>query len=192
MRVTKRDRQAEERRRQILDTALALFAQRGFASTSIKDLAEAMDVAPGLVYHYFRSKDELLLAVAEEQNFVPGLRRILAIPPDRPAVEVLSEIAGGFSRFLSEKEALLRLVIREAAINPRLAAVRQRIIQEGGELLAGYLAARIRAGELRPHDTRVTARAFFFTIVVLHLTGTRAEDFLPTFVDVLLHGMVKE
>jgi AcrR family transcriptional regulator len=189
MTVTKRDQQAEERRRQLLDTALALFAQRGFENTTIKDLAEATGVAQGLVYHYFRSKDELLFAILEERGFLPALRRLLTVSPDRPAAEVLDEVAHGFSDFLTERGLMLRIVMREAQTNPRVALMREGMIEGGVELLSSYLAARIRAGELRPHDPRITARAFFSTLVVLHLTRTPTDDFLPAFVDLLLHGV---
>lgn len=190
MRMTRRDQQAEERRQQILDTALRLFAERGFEKTTIKDLAVAMGVAQGLVYHYFRSKDELLFAILEEGTFVPGLRRLLTVSPDRPAAEVLEEVARGFSAFLVERGLMLRVVMHEAQTNPRVATVRQRMIAGGIDLLSSYLAARIRAGELRPHDPNITARALFSTIVALQLTDASADDLVPAVVDVLLHGIL--
>lgn len=188
-RATWRDQQAEERRRQLLDTALALFAQRGFDNTTVKELSEAAGVAQGLVYHYFRSKEELLFAVLERQSFLPELRRLLAVPPDQPAAEVLQAVAHDFSALLAEREPLLRLVAREAQTDPRVAAALQRLIRESVELLAGYLAARIRAGELRPHDPSVTARTLFYTVVMLRLTRTPDDGFLPAFVHTLLHGV---
>ena len=53
---TARALRARERRDQLLTSALALFAERGFENASMKDLAAAAGVAPGLVYHYFRSR----------------------------------------------------------------------------------------------------------------------------------------
>jgi AcrR family transcriptional regulator len=187
--MTRRDQQAEERRQQILDTALTLFAQRGFENTTIKDLADAIGVAQGLVYHYFRSKDDLLFAILEEGTFIPALRRLLTVSPDRPAVDVLEEVARDFSDFLVERGLMLRIVLREAQTNPRVAAIRQRMIGAGVDLLSSYLEARVRAGELRPHDPRIAARAFFSTIVALHLTEAPADGLVPAFVDLLLHGI---
>jgi AcrR family transcriptional regulator len=187
--VTRRAAQARERRAQLLDAALALFAEQGFERATIKDLSEAAGVAQGLVYHYFASKDELLFAVIERQSFLPELRRLLAVAPDRPAAEVLREVAAGFAALLAEREPLMRIVARESQTNPRVAAVLQRVIEEAVGLLAGYLDARIRAGELRPHDPRVTSRALFYLVVMLRLTHTPADGFLPTFVDTLLRGV---
>src|SRR5437764_10263335 len=186
---TRRAAQARERRAQLLDAALALFAERGFERATIKDLSEAAGVAQGLVYHYFRSKDELLFAVLERQSFLPELRRLLAVPPDGPASEVLQEVAGDFAALLAEREPLMRIVARESQTNPRVVAVLQRVIEEAVALLAGYLDARIRAGGLRPHDPRVTARALLYLVVMLCLTRTPADGFLPAFVDTLRRGV---
>lgn len=188
-RMTSRDRQAEERRGQLLDAALALFAQRGFDNATIKELSESAGVAQGLVYHYFRSKEALLFAVLERQSFLPELRRLLAVSPDRPTREVLLEIATGFSSLLTEREQLLRIVARESQTSPEVAVALHRVIQEAVGLLATYLEARIRSGELRVHDASVPARALFYTVITLHLARTPADGFLAAFVDALLHGI---
>ncbi len=51
---------AVERRRQILDAAVRVFAREGFHSTRVADIADEADVAYGLVYHYFESKEQVL------------------------------------------------------------------------------------------------------------------------------------
>lgn len=51
---------AAERRRQILDAAVKVFARQGFHSTRVADIADEADVAYGLVYHYFESKEQVL------------------------------------------------------------------------------------------------------------------------------------
>lgn len=50
----------DDRRREILDTAMDLFAEKGFEGASMRDIARRMGTAPGLVYHYFDSKRKLL------------------------------------------------------------------------------------------------------------------------------------
>jgi len=49
-----------DKRRQILDAAIRVFARQGFHATRVADIADEAGVAYGLVYHYFRSKDEVL------------------------------------------------------------------------------------------------------------------------------------
>lgn len=75
-----------DKRRQILDAAVRVFARQGFHATRVADIADEAGVAYGLVYHYFRSKDEvlnelfverwsLLLAAIEEADRAGGPHR---------------------------------------------------------------------------------------------------------------------
>jgi AcrR family transcriptional regulator len=56
----------EERRKEIIDTARTMFIEYGFEKTQMADISKKMNVAAGTVYHYFKSKTELLYAVIDE------------------------------------------------------------------------------------------------------------------------------
>lgn len=187
--ATARARQADRRREDLLAAGLRLFAERGFRATTIADLAAATGTAHGLVYHYFRSKNELLTAILERYSFLPRLRQVLAVSPDRPAPEVLTDIAVGFSRMLDERSDLLHLVVAESGSNPAVARSLSRVTDEALELLTVYLDARIAAGELRAHDPTVPARALFWAIITKHLGPTRDDGFETDLVAVLLDGI---
>jgi len=185
-----RRRQAEQRRVQFIDTALEAFATRGFDGTSVKDLAQAAGATQGLLYHYFPSKDALLEAALERHYFLPELRRIAAPDRNRPAAEVLLELARGFARMLDEHRAVVQLMLREAPSN---ATVRERLDrgrEEGVHLLGEYLASRVQAGELRSHDCQQSARLLFYAVLAAHLANTPSEPFLHATVDTLLHGLL--
>lgn len=53
---------AEETRARILDAALRLFGERGFAATTMRDVAAEAEVATGAAYYYYRSKEDLVMA----------------------------------------------------------------------------------------------------------------------------------
>ena len=76
-------------RSRILATALRLFAAQGAAATSLREVARAAGVAPGLVVHHFGGKDGLCSAVDE---FVVDLFRVAvdSVPLDGPAAEVIA------------------------------------------------------------------------------------------------------
>jgi len=61
-RITK---SVEERRQEIIDTAKKLFIKYGFDKTQVSDISKEMGVAQGLVYHYFKSKTDLLYVVMD-------------------------------------------------------------------------------------------------------------------------------
>ena len=56
---------SEDKRRAILDAALRVFAQRGFASARISDIAAAAGIGKGTIYLYYSSKEDLLMGVLE-------------------------------------------------------------------------------------------------------------------------------
>ncbi len=56
----------EERREEIIMAARTLFCDKGFDKTMITDIAQEINVAQGLVYHYFKSKNEILYAVIQQ------------------------------------------------------------------------------------------------------------------------------
>jgi AcrR family transcriptional regulator len=70
---------SEERRSQIVESAVKVFARKGFADTRMDDVAEAAGLSKGLLYWYFKSKDEILTALAD-LLFGDALRKIQSLP----------------------------------------------------------------------------------------------------------------
>lgn len=182
----------EGRREQLLAAALALFGERGYAPSTMKQLAHRAGVAPGLIYHYFSGKEALLQEVVQRHSLLPELRRILAVAHDRPAEEVLTEIIGRADVLLADRRPLLRIFIREAGTQPAVERVWRGLVEEGLGLIAGYLEARVVAGELRPHNTRLVARMLMVTGISAHLVGPPPGDWQTDLVRQLLWGMRRE
>ena len=59
-------RRWDRRRGELLAAAARTFAERGYAETSVAELAESLDLATGAIYHYFRGKEDLLIAICDE------------------------------------------------------------------------------------------------------------------------------
>jgi AcrR family transcriptional regulator len=189
-RRNRREEQAEWRRNQLLDTALTLFGEKGVESTTIKDIAEAAGVAQGLVYHYFSSKEDLLIEVLQRRTPLPALLDLITGMYDRPASEVLPALARGIYAIMTERRDLLRIMFREAMVNPamveRLALYREELF----DVLARYLDSRVAAGELRPHNPRTTAQTLAASMIVLRVLDLPPEPYISEMVDTLLHGLV--
>ncbi|HEX6122420.1 MAG TPA: helix-turn-helix domain-containing protein [Ktedonobacterales bacterium] len=186
---TRREQQAEQRRNQLIDTALALFAERGFERTTIKDLAETAGVAQGLVYHYFASKDELLQAVIARHNPLPQLRAMLEVAHEVPAAQLLPQLMLGAHAIFLEKQPLLHVGLRELLVKTPVRAQVFELQRQGIGLLARYLAARVAAGELRPQNTEVTARMVLSGVMLLFLTETPPEPYIQEFLATLWQGI---
>ena len=166
-RPTGRQRQAAARREQILKTALKLFAAQGFDATSTRQVAKEAGIAEGLIFHYFPTKASLLTALLENRrSFRSELRASLEGAEDRPAPEVLREVASGWLATLRRDAELVVLFIT-AQTNPEVNEAMQQVIGEGTSQVSGYLKARIGAGELREDLPLQTAVSMFFSSLMI-------------------------
>ena len=186
---TKREQQAEQRRVQLLDITLDLFAQKGVENTTIKDIASKAGVAQGLVYHYFESKDALLIAVIERYGPVSPIREFIAGAYGRPASEVLPQLAYALYALGREREKLLRIVLREALTRPEMRAIMLMVRGQGLAIVGGYVRSRIEAGELRPHNTDVTVQTIAISVFSLILLGLEPEPYLNELLRTVLCGI---
>jgi len=102
-----------EKRRQILDAAVRVFARQGFHATRVSDIADEAGVAYGLVYHYFRSKDEVL-----SELFVERWSLLLAAIEEADRAELthrerLAAVAGFIVESYRHDPELMKVIIVE-------------------------------------------------------------------------------
>ncbi len=112
----------EEKRRQILDAAVRVFARDGYHTSRVGDVAEEAGVAHGLLYHYFGSKEEVLETVFRE-NWRELLERFRAVESsDERADEKLAGIAKILLRTWRNDPSLVTVMVREVARTPHVQA----------------------------------------------------------------------
>ena len=179
---TARQRMAAARREQILKTALGLFAERGFDATSTRQIAQEVGVVEGLIFHYFPTKASLLTAILEERlegrrAFRSELRPLLEDAGGKPTREVLCTVASGWLATLRRDEEFVVVLFAAAQTNPEVGEAWQRLIREGAELLTGYLASRVDAGELKKDLPLETAATMFVSsLMIFFLARRRLPD----------------
>lgn len=164
---------SEERRNEILAGALAVFSEKGFEGASVKEIAQRAGVAPGLLYHYFESKEDILFATLERYAFVPELCCAAEPEPTEPVDRALERMLLAIYHVFKRNEALMRVFIGEAVVN---GAVNKRwgdVLRHGSERLGAVLEDYIQRGHLRPHDTNIVAR------LLLHSTASFSLWDLP-------------
>ena len=89
MRREERQQHARETtRRAILDAALELFIADGYAQVSIRNIAAKVEYSPGAIYSYFKSKDEIFFALAEEGFRLLGAAQLQQAPSDHPLDDI--------------------------------------------------------------------------------------------------------
>jgi AcrR family transcriptional regulator len=172
-----RGQKAIEQREKLLETALALFAEHGFEGTTIKELSERAGVSMGLMYHYFKNKESLLEAIVSKHSFIPRLRQAINEDNDHlPAGERFRKLIFDFYILLGEEKELMQIFLQEGRSNAVIQRVWRKTLSEGLTLIQGYLDGLIKKRIIKPHNTEVTARSFFSTVVVMRFT----EDIWPT------------
>ena len=164
MSAVARPRGQEERRRQLLDAAARVFAKKGFHECRVGDIAEEAGVAHGLLYHYFKSKEQVLETIFRE-TWEQMLERIAEVEAlDVPAREKVRMVCALLLRTWRRSPDVVRVLIREITRSPHLQgeideineafAALERIVaggQEQGEFRADInsrLAAAVLYGAL--------------------------------------------
>jgi AcrR family transcriptional regulator len=175
---TARQRMAAARREQILETALRLFAAQGFDGTSTRHIAKEVGVAEGLIFHYFPTKASLLTAILQDRlegrrAFRTRLRPLLEDAGGEGVPEVLRVVASGWLATLKRDEEFVVVLFATAQTNPEVRAAWQGLIREGTELLTGYLASRVEAGELRKDLPLETAAMMFVSSLMIFFLTRR-------------------
>ena len=191
----------EEHRRRILDAATGLFAERGYETTGMRELAAAIGMSPPAIYHYFESKEALMDSLIEDSLRGPqsGIRRL---PEGGSLRDVLMSAGAGFMNAMSTRAARQRLEVVFLAAHRRgdwaeLYLSRLSDPTESG--LTKAIAKAMPDGARRRLKPRWVAKQLIGALLsfVLHEevlrreggdTGSR-DDFLRQVVDVIAAGV---
>jgi AcrR family transcriptional regulator len=142
----------DARRDQILNAARRCFLRDGFHSTSMQDLFAESGLSAGAVYRYFASKDEVIVAIAE-QNMREVLAMLSEVAQGTPG-RSLGEVMAGLMTRIQARNAtedlggMAVLVWAEALRNPLLARQLRELLTRMGDELALLVAGHQRAGQL--------------------------------------------
>lgn len=172
MRRAERNAQiAAERMEQIRAAARRVFAEHGYHGATTDQIARAAGVSPGLIFHYFKSKKELLVEVVTPLA-VESLTRFLSDAGGLSPDEVLYRFLQGHGEFMRANLDLLRVIFSEAQFHPEVRElVISRLLHQGTRVLEEYFRRQAEAGALRADlDAPVVARALiglFLSVVVL-------------------------
>jgi TetR/AcrR family fatty acid metabolism transcriptional regulator len=163
---------AVDKRRVILDAAIRVFAREGFHSCRVSDIANEAGVAYGLVYHYFRSKDEVLDTLFTER-WTLLLEAIADVDArDLPIREKLHAIASFIVGSYQNDPDLMKVIIVEVtrAANS-FGALHLAKIREAYEGIAGIVESAREEGSFKADIPAEFAAMCFYGAIEQLLTG---------------------
>ena len=145
---------------EVLDKAAALFASQGFASTSLKDVADAVGLSRSSIYYYYPNKDALLSELIQGVTLpVANIFRDVERQDASPRAKI-REVVRRLVLWVADPHTHFRLMDRSEAELPAAIAkvhtdAKRRVLDE----MMSLIEAAVLAGEVRAVDTRVSALA---------------------------------
>ena len=163
---------AADKRRQILDAAIRVFARQGFHACRVSDVADEAGVAYGLVYHYFQSKDEILDTLfLERWNVLLDVIRE-ADTGDGPARGKLERIAGFIvDSYVHDPDVMKVIIVEVTRAANSFGRTHLDKIREAYGLIGDIVAKAQARGEFRSDVTPEFAALAFYGAIEQVLTG---------------------
>ena len=197
-------RRKADRPAEIVEAALAVFAEKGFAAARLDEIARRAGVSKGALYLYFETKEDIFRAVVG-QVIAPNMVAVKAMAAAHPGP--FSDLIRGVAITIahvaqtSPLSAVAKMVIGEARNFPELARVwHDDLVSQALAAIAGAIEVAQARGELKPGDPRTYALQFIAPLLVGLMwretfVPVGAEPFdLPKLmsqhVETLLHGLL--
>lgn len=162
-------RRKEDRPQEITDAALAAFAEKGYAATRVDEVAARAGVSKGLVYLYFKTKEEMFKAVVRS-FVVPKIDALVGVI-DRSDMSSEDFLRGPFLDFVktlphSPVSVVIRLMIAEGHKYPDLRQFyRDNVVSRGLGAITVLLDRGIESGEFRRSPVTELPQLFIMPVV---------------------------
>ncbi|WP_374591463.1 TetR/AcrR family transcriptional regulator [Aquabacterium sp.] len=203
----RRQRRKDARPHELLDAALSLFVEKGFAATRSEEVARRAGVSKGTLYLYYPSKEELFKAVVR-QSLTPIIARgadiVGSFTGSTPELLVRLMTTWWNSVGNTRASGIFKLILAEACNFPDLTQFYvNEVVIPTRQLLVRALQRGIDRGEFRPLNVDEVAHALIAPVqyLVLHQHSIGAcgfhdvdlspQSFMSTQIDMLLYGMMR-
>jgi AcrR family transcriptional regulator len=117
-------------RKQILDASLRLFSEKGFARTSVRDIAHAAGITDAAISYHFASKRELFEALFEERGITSALTELERAVISAPPCETFTGIARSALNIMQRNRDFMKVLFSEATNEDPIASEDYRMVTE--------------------------------------------------------------
>jgi AcrR family transcriptional regulator len=191
----------DERRRVIIEAALALFSRKGFRGTTTREIAEAAGCSEATIFKYFATKDELYSAILEAKAAIEEtLAKAAEAAAQRDDAGVFRAVGLEALIRTEQDPSLMRLLLFSALEGHELSHLFfESKVRRLHEFLSNYIGQRIADGVFRPVNPLLAARGFVGMIVhylylheifgVKRPAGVLPEEVVDTFVTLFVTGI---
>ena len=201
-----RQRRKDARPQELLEAALSLFVEKGFAATRSEEVAARAGVAKGTLYRYYPSKDELFKAMVRDNLSVHiAESAALAAQYEGPIAVLLRQMMQAWWAKVGHGSAgvVCKIMMIEARNFPELARYYvDEVIRPSQALIGGLIERGIQSGEFRPVPVEPTVHVLIAPMLHMLLhehsfgpldpcgTSMTDEELLDAQMSLLLHGLL--
>jgi len=203
----KRERRKEARPGELLEAALDLFVEKGFAATKVDEVAARAGVSKGTLFLYFPSKEELFKAVVRESivgRFGEWSKEMEQFQGSTADMLRYAYVSWWDNIGSTRASGITKLMLSEAGNFPEIAEFYQReVIEPGQQLIRKVLQRGVERGEFRPLDLDYAVFAVLSPMIFLMLwkhsisacvpqgMAFSPQAYLTSQVDSLLYGLLQ-
>ena len=162
--MNQRQKQKDDRRRQILETSLDLFIRHGYTGTSTREISRALGISSGLLFHYYDTKEKLYLE--HLKTALDGVRMMeeylhMSLEP----LQMFRELADAALSYFAVSPATAKvfLLAKQAVYADYLTDEMQKVVQQMNlsDQFVPIIKAGQESGEIRQGDPKSLALCFF-------------------------------
>ena len=193
----------EERKQKIIDAAKALFSEKGYAGTGLREIAEQAGVSLGNIYNYFKNKEEIFSSIFNPEEIgntlVESFRYIAGDFPFN-----ISDVILAIKQTVDRNIDLYRLyyidLIEFGGRNTNI--VYDYFLTLGKSLFREQLDMKMQDGRLRDFDFDFLSKQFLISMIsffssIHHLPALKIDNYSDKemsekIAEVLLHGIIKK
>ena len=192
--TTRRQKQKEETRLIILDTARSLFSEIGFADTTIRKIATKAEVGFGTVFNHFPDKSSLLIAALLDDLAKTQSDAMDSFPSDSSACEKFLYLSKQFYLYYAKKPDLSRTLIKEMWF---IKGDWGKILKEQADqyllLITAIIDQGKKKGEIKEDViSDIAAASFFSHYFSVLLLGLNSEVFKPDELIIILDMLIDQ
>ncbi|MDP4300480.1 TetR/AcrR family transcriptional regulator [Leptothrix discophora] len=164
-------RRKAERPDELLDAALSLFVEKGYAATRIDEVARRAGVSKGTLYLYYASKEELLKEVIRSRLSTPIAEAIETVAAHTGSTaELLTEVVAPWWAGVigSDASGVFKLIITEVRNFPEIAEFYNReVVEPGHRVMEQVIRRGIGRGEFREVDVAAAVHSLLLPMIML-------------------------
>jgi len=182
-------------RKAILRAAATIFQEKGYHAASMQDIAEAVDLKKGSLYHHVSSKQEILLALLDEALGLIVERLEGAVTPDLSPGEKLRQAMRAYLAFMAENRSLTSVLLLEyRSLEPEFKDLHIPLRDHVDRIWQEIIEEGVATGEFKTQSPGLASKALL-GVLNWTITWYREDGPLPTleiadhFTDLFLQGL---